>query len=184
MLRKVKVSAKSFRAYIQHRRPSSEEEVKIMDAITKRLEKNPYDSEAQKQEAEMGLYKNSKGCYIPSEQLIESMVKAGTNIRVKGQGKKTYKDYIKSYIFIEPDEIVINGEWIVDTRYVKIQRSGILRNRPMFKEWNAEFTLIITDDSLPLDTIKEILEIAGTRIGIGDYRPRYGLFTVENFTVK
>jgi len=53
--------------------------------------------------------------------------------------------------------------------------------RPLFKEWVANFKLMVLDDTLPLEMLREILERAGTTIGIGDYRPKYGLFEVMKF---
>jgi hypothetical protein len=182
MIKKVKVTIEGIRPYLQHRRPSSQQEVEQMSKIIKILQKNPFDAEASRQEAEMSAYKNSQGYYIPAEQIQEALTNAGARLQVKGQGKRTYKDYMKSYVFVEPEEILITPQqYQIDSRYVKVQRSGIIRNRPRFDNWKATFNLLITDDTLPLKDIQEILEIAGSRIGIGDYRPRYGLFTVTKF---
>ena len=182
IIKKVNVEVKGFRPYLQHRRPNSEDDVKTSEKIIRVLQKNPFDMEHAQKEAELGAYKNSNGYYIPSVHIQEALVKAGARIKVKGQGRRTYKDYMKSYVFVEPEEIPITPQkWTLDRRYVKIQRSGITRNRPRFDGWSATFQLLITDDSLPLSEIKEILEIAGQRIGIGDYRPRFGLFEVVSF---
>jgi hypothetical protein len=182
-LRKVIVVVKGFRPYMEHRRPNNDEEVTKASQVTKVLQKNPFDEKAQKNEADLGVYRDAGGkIFIPADHFQESMIRAGANIRVKGQGKKTYKDYMRSYVFVTPDKIPITPqEYEVDTRYVKIQRNGILRNRPIWNEWTASFTLMVTDPSLPMDEIKNILEIAGSRVGIGDYRPRYGLFEITKF---
>jgi len=181
-MKKIKVKIEGIRPYLQHRRPSNEEEVKEIQNVTKILQKNPYNKEASKDECEFAVYKNDKGYFIPSSHIQEAMIKAGSSLQVKGQGKKTYKDYMKSYVFPQEEEILLKTEgYILDKRYVKIQKAGILRNRPRFDKWEAEFTLLITDDSLPLEDIKTILETAGFRIGIGDYRPKYGLFQIVEF---
>jgi hypothetical protein len=182
MVKKIKVQIEGLRPYLQHRRASSQQEVEQMNKIIKILQKNSFDLEASKQEAEMGAYKNGEGYYIPAEQIQEALINAGARIQVKGQGKRTYKNYMKSYVFVEPQEILLTPqEYQLDRRYVKVHGSGINRNRPRFDNWKATFQLLITDDSLPLKDIKEILEIAGSRVGIGDYRPRYGLFSVVSF---
>lgn len=181
--RKIKVTIKGIRSYMQHRRPLQKEEADKITATIKILQKNPWDMNASQQEAELGAYKNLDGkYYIPAEHLQESLTSAGARIQVKGQGKRTYKDYMKSYVIVDPDEIVLTPQqFTLDRRYVKVMRAGIMRNRPRFDSWQATFTLIITDPSLPVETIKEILEIAGARVGIGDYRPKYGLFEVTEF---
>lgn len=152
-------------------------------AITGILRKNAYDEDAGAKEAELGAYVNKAGkAYIPADQIQESLTRAGTQVRVGGQGKKTYKDFMKSYVFLEPDEISLTPDkWEVDKRYVRVQGSGIMRYRPIYKNWAAKFRITLTDDTIPVNTVKEILEIAGMRIGIGDYRPKYGLFSVETF---
>jgi len=70
----------------------------------------------------------------------------------------------------------IHEEW------VKVQRSQILRNRPAFKDgWEAEFTLLVLDEQMPVDILKDILENAGRFRGIGDWRPHFGRFEVVEF---
>jgi hypothetical protein len=161
------------------------EEVAEMSLVVQKLQKNPFDMEAGGNEAALSTYKNKDNVYyIPSTHLQEALVKAGSEINVKGKGKKTYKDYMKSYVFVDPDEIPIQPQkYELDRAFVKVQRNGIYRHRPRFENWGAEFSLMITDPTLPLDEIKKILEIAGTRKGIGDYRPRFGLFEVTAFDV-
>jgi len=183
MVRKVKVEIAGICPYLQHRRPSSKEEAEEMQKLVQVLQKNQFDEEAAKKEAEMGAYKNRDGkYYIPADHIQEALIGAGARVRVKGQGKKTYKDYMKAYVFVEPNEILIEPQkYAVDRRYVKVSGKGIIRSRPRFDDWKAEFELLVTDDTLPLKDIREILEIAGTRIGIGDYRPKFGLFTMDKF---
>ncbi len=38
--------------------------------------------------------------YQPSESILQAMIKAAGNIQVPGKGKKTYKDFIKSFVVI------------------------------------------------------------------------------------
>lgn len=182
-IREISVEIKALRPYMQHRRPESQAENEKMHEIVKILQKNQFDPQAQKDEADMGIYKLKDGkTYIPFSQIQESMVQASKTFKVAGQGKKTYKDIVKSTVFSKEDKIpMVGGDYEVDSRYVKVQMNGILRNRPVFSNWSAKFSLLITDATLPLNTIKEILETAGTTKGIGDYRPRYGIFEVTKF---
>jgi len=163
--------------------PKDQEEYEKAQALIKKLKKDPFDHEAAKEAVELAVYKDEKGPYIPHYQIEQSLVEAGKQVRMKGQGKKTYKDYIKSYVFVEPARIRIQpAEYKMDRRYVVIQKKNkVLRYRPKWEEWSAEFILIVTDDNCPESVIREILEIAGSRVGIGDYRPRFGLFEVTEF---
>ena len=180
---KYKVQIRGLRPYLQHRLPKDQEEYEKAQALVKKLKKDPFDHEAAKEAVELSVYKDEKGPYIPHYHIEQSLVEAGKQIRMKGQGKKTYKDYMKSYVFVEPARIRIQPpEYEMDCRYVVIQgKNKVLRYRPKWDEWSAEFTLIVTDDNCPESVIREVLEIAGSRVGIGDYRPRYGLYEVIEF---
>ena len=69
---------------------------------------------------------------------------------------------------------------------VVIQRSRILRTRPMFEEWGAE-VIVNTDPALVTEAqLTHWLEIGGSRLGLGDWRPeksgtfgRYELESIE-----
>lgn len=73
----------------------------------------------------------------------------------------------------------------ISTQYtvpVVVGRSAIMRTRAMFKEWGCEFQ-ILTDESLvDQEQLRSWLDIAGSRLGIGDWRPSksgtYGTFQV------
>lgn len=63
-----------------------------------------------------------------------------------------------------------------DVRGVMVNRSRIMRYRPVFSVWNCTFEAMLSD--LDASTFKSILETSGRFIGIGDYRPKFGLFEV------
>jgi len=108
------------------------------------------------------------------------MVKASTDFKMTG--KKTYKDYVRAGIFIDEEEIILEPQkYEIFACPVVIQRARVMSWRPMFKKWSCEFTLEIADEMLDPTTIKEILIAAGRFKGVGDYRPDYGRFIVEEF---
>ena len=43
--------------------------------------------------------------------------------------------------------------------------------RPKWEKWKAEFTLLVDNDTITKETVKEIVENAGQYIGIGSFRP-------------
>lgn len=136
-----------------------------------------------KEEAEKKLYKNTKGeIYQPSEHIYQSMIRAAVDF--KFEGKKTYKDVITSGITISPEEIPMLSEngYEIDARPVVIQRSRVVMWRPRFNKWKLQFMIdILDDENISVLVVKEILEKAGATKGIGDYRPRFGRFTVTSF---
>lgn len=135
-------------------------------------------------EAESYLYKDEKGnIVIPSLNIKAMLRDAGRNYKISGR-KTTYGAAIKAGIDIEPYPYVPlrhNG-YKVDVRPVVVQRSRILRARPRFDEWSLEFVIVNKDPQVLLrDTMKRVVEDAGKWIGLGDFRPEFGLFEVVKF---
>lgn len=130
-------------------------------------------------EAEKSLYANESGPYAPSTWFEGSMIKAAVNFAFRG--KKTYKDLVKSAVEVSPLEIPLRSKgWEIDSRPVVI-KGRIMRHRPKFPEWEAEFTIDITDPQLPPKVLLDILKDAGQYCGVGDFRPKFGTFEVVGF---
>ena len=174
MAYEVKIKIKGIADYLQHKRPFEE------DNSRQKSGEVDYSKEAEK-----SLYFDDEiGCYIPSKQLRAGLVKAAVNFKVKGRMGKTYKDMVNATIEIEPDKIPL-GKKTFDynhQEFVKIQRNQILRSRPAFKKgWEAEFSLLVLDDQMQKEILKEIVEYAGKFVGIGDWRPHFGRFEIVKF---
>ena len=135
------------------------------------------------EQAEKSLYRDGDGKIVhPTEHIFGAMIKAGAYF--KFEGKKTYKDIIKAGVVVEPEYADLNKKtWDeIDTRAVVIQRARVLCWRPKFNKWELEFTITVLDDeNISISVLKEILDFAGQRQGIGDYRPRFGRFIVTEF---
>lgn len=134
-------------------------------------------------EATKRLYLNSAGQICqPATHIEACLVKSAADF--KFTGRKTFKDAIKSGVFVDPLLIPhAKTDWAVDKQSVVIQRARVLRCRPRFDQWELIFQIILRDERLQPLIVKEILESAGKFVGIGDYRPRYGLFEIVNFEV-
>lgn len=137
--------------------------------------KTEYDPQ---EEAEAALYKNADdGVCQPANHIEGALIKAAVAFKFKG--KKTFKDVFKAGIFIEPALIPLENPWIIDTQGAIVNRSRIMRSRPMFEEWSVTFRIRVIDTNITKDLLQDVLEEAGTYVGIGDYRPRFGRFSVE-----
>lgn len=73
----------------------------------------------------------------------------------------------------------------LDRRRVTVQRNGITRERPAFAEgWSAEVVFLITSPSYISESIlRQALVQAGRLVGVGDFRPSFGRFTVTQFQI-
>lgn len=170
---KINVSIEGLVPLLQHRFPDEKAELSTIKVKGKR------DYSGQVEEA---LYRDENGIiYEPADHIYSAMIKAGADFKITGRGRKTYKDMMKTAINIIPSAIPLNNQkYEIDRRPVVIQRARVMRERPMFKEWNLDFEIEILDSQLPKEAVKEILEQAG-KIGIGDFRPRFGRFMVTKF---
>lgn len=135
------------------------------------------------------LDKSEKGqLCLTAEQFMGSLISAGASFKRVGNGKNTYKNALSGYLDISPDFIGLtdaNGKplknYKVDSRpvVIKATKGRIIRHRPFIEAgWRAEFTILISDDSISLEVVKAILEEAGRSKCVGDYRPRFGQFHV------
>lgn len=71
----------------------------------------------------------------------------------------------------------------IDTRGVVIQRARIMRTRPIFRNWSCTFVINIAEEVISVADVEKALNVAGMLKGIGDYRPKFGRYSVESFNV-
>lgn len=134
------------------------------------------------------LYMSDDGTiYEPSTHILGSLQQAGAKFQIQGQGKATFKKIVGSgAVLVSPDAIPHDiQEYEVDIRPVVIKRARIPRSRPMFRNWALSFHLEYDEEEIPKHVLKELLDYAGRRVGIGDFRPScggpFGKFMVTKF---
>ena len=141
-----------------------------------------------KEEAEKSAYWSlgkKKELIIPSEVLYASILNASSFHRI---GKRSAKSILAGSIKVEPMEVSLGtNKYVIDTRPVVIQRARVLKSRAKLEKWKVSFNIIYSEDLIAdPQIIKTVLEEAGQRIGIMDFRPQkggmYGCFKVIKFT--
>ena len=137
-------------------------------------------------QAESGLYKDSEGNIIIPALVLLGMIRTGAaDKKVGGKGKATFKKLVYSGLEIDEDPKLIYDKWIIDSRPGVIGKARVMINRPRFDKWSLIFRLRVVDPVFlnPAnegpEIIQSILENAGRRGGIGDFRPLFGQFTVS-----
>lgn len=134
-----------------------------------------------------GLYLSESGrICIPCDN-IERCIQQG------GQKQRIGKD-VQAGVFVQEPEIEIDhpdisGKKIEklygDPRFtirkgVKIQTSRIIRIRPMIPTgWTLAFTLEFDETLINSRNLEQAILDAGTYVGLGDWRPKFGRFTHE-----
>ena len=141
------------------------------------------------EEAQAGLYVTEDGDYFLPSVAFRSALLSG--LKGKRIGKIGAATVIKPAVFNADEQTVIldpqtgepNREWVVDARRAIIQRNGVVRCRPRFNRWGAVLRLLIDEEIASAELLEEHLNIAGTTVGVGDYRiergGQFGSFTAE-----
>ncbi len=186
----VSCSIKGIAPLMQHRFPMPD-----LSAMSKGGHKST-GSKDYTQEWREYFYSDEQGIYQPSSHIEGALVKAAVNFKVTGKRGKSYKDLIVANVIIDPERIPHNTPvpddldtdadkpLYLDVRPVIIQRARVVRIRPTFKAgWMLSFEIQCLDDEVQPDLLQDVLMLAGKTVGIGDYRPKFGRFSVVEYKV-
>lgn len=158
--------------------------VRQMKTISGKRKKTDEDLERlARLEFEGGLYFDSSGPHIPGANIEKCMVEGA---KITRQGKQ-----IERGLFITDDEVPLlyNGPRGVEELWenetyrsmmsVKVGQNRVMRCRPMFRAWTLEAEGEMDPAQLNLDAMQQIASDAGSMVGLGDYRPRFGRFVAR-----
>jgi hypothetical protein len=182
-MKTIEIKIQGVSPLLQHRFPEEEQASK-----TKKKSATSNDGMV-----ENSLYRLPDGTiYEPSTHILGALKGAAGRFQIKGRGKATYRNIIGGgAAVIEPDAIPhIFQKWVVDSRPVvnPSTKGRVLRKRPCFNEWGLSFRLIVDEEEMPIETLKEIFDVAGRNVGIGDFRPAkggpFGRFMITRFDVQ
>jgi hypothetical protein len=151
---------------------------------SKKLTEADYE-ERDRLEWEAGLYwTDGVGLVIPSDN-IERCIQLGA------QKSRIGKD-VQAAVFCTESEVKLNYEGpkqkeklYADPRFtlrkgVAVQQSRIIRIRPMVPTgWSLTFELEFDETIVNQKNLIKAMIDAGALIGLGDWRPKFGRFTVE-----
>lgn len=189
-MKKYKVRIEGVTPYMQHR--MDDQKLEEWEKTHGRVVTNSSVSQTDATRAEFHCHRNdvNKKCFIPSEQLRQSFIGAGTLVKSKvGAQTKSMKSIVAGQWMIDEEEIYMPDYDQID------KRSGINRNnkariiviRPKWSKWSSEFTLIIDNDTTTDEMVTQIINFAGSNVGIGSYRPtnngRFGRYKLDTLTV-
>lgn len=151
---------------------------------SKKLTESDYE-ERDRLEWEAGLYwTDGVGLVIPSDN-IERCIQLGA------QKSRIGKD-VQAAVFCADTEVALDyqgpktkDKLYADPRFtlrkgVAVQQSRIIRIRPMIPTgWSLSFKLEFDDSIVNEKALVKAMADAGALIGLGDWRPKFGRFTVE-----
>lgn len=128
-----------------------------------------------KEDAEDSAYRNKAGKLIVPERCIKACITNASSWYK--MGRNSAKQFISGCVRVHPVEVSLGvSKYDIDSRPVVVQRARIIRHRPRLDEWKLKFTLIYNKNYLEghEDTIRQIIEEAGVRVGLLDNRPHKG----------
>jgi hypothetical protein len=120
--------------------------------------------------------------YVPTENLMSCLIAAGVFIRLDGKRQmSTGKATVVPGLFeIEDAVLPIEGDpWEPDVRQGRNPNGGeaVCIVRPRFDRWALSFTIEVDLDEIDESKIRDLFDKAGSRVGLGDFRPaRKGTF--------
>jgi len=128
-----------------------------------------------------GLYLNDDGPIIPAQNVRGMLIRAA---RKRKEGKLAESGvFCLDHAPIEydgprdPEQMWKDGSF-AHQALVVVSRSRIVRTRPIFESWTATVTVNYDDDVVNEEQLDNWFNIAGHIIGIGDWRPQFGRFSV------
>jgi hypothetical protein len=129
-----------------------------------------------------GLYVNADGFAILPASILESAIQEGA--RKQKLGKQ-----FKSSVFVDDDAVLEIGAkkkavdlWgddnYRDTRGVKVGMARIMRTRPIFAKWSTSVVITFDNEQVNLQDVHRSVIDTGSKVGLCDYRPKFGRFEV------
>jgi len=151
--------------------------------------KNASRPAAPRDEAAPKVYLTKDGKpYLPTENLLACLIAAGQFVRLDGkrQVSTAKSTALPAFLSLEdphlPLFVVKTGEspdWEVDMRPGRNPNGGeaVCLVRPRFDQWGFRVNATVDLLEIGMQSVRELFEIAGKRIGLGDFRPqRKGMF--------
>jgi hypothetical protein len=161
------------------------EHTKALREVTSKRKKTDADHIEIKRLEWLGcLYRDEQGQVAVSEDMLLGCVSAGARAAKKGKQAQAALLGAQPFFALKykgPTDLteLFNTGKFCDYRLVVIDRKRIMRARPRFNQWGLDAELLYDDSLLNRDDVVTALTVAGATVGMGDFRPRFGRFTVE-----
>jgi hypothetical protein len=128
-------------------------------------------------------WRRDTGFFLPAQNLDACLIaaaklqKLGTKFK---QGVRVLEDdlLLDGFSKQSPDQLFDDPSH-VDARGVKVGTAKIIRYRPIFRQWSTAATIVFDEEVVSVSDVKKAIADAGSLIGLGDYRPRFGRFAAD-----
>jgi hypothetical protein len=124
---------------------------------------------------------------LPGEYLRQAIIHAAKYKQDPRSPRKSAMDLFKAGIvcLTQLADLGVKTWDYEDRRRAVIQRNAINRTRPAMKTgWEADFEFLVNlPEYINTQLLQAVIADAGRLVGVGDFRPTYGRFSVTNFKV-
>lgn len=157
---------------------------KAHKALTSKRKKSDEDHELiAKSEWRGALYfDDTIGPYMPGVN-VEACIIAGAKLSRLGTQVKRSIEVMDDRCALEyagPRDV--SKLWagrFYDARSVGVQKARLTRYRPLFREWSFTCEVAFDNETIDRGQVIKCLVDGGLYCGLGDYRPKFGRFSVE-----
>jgi hypothetical protein len=130
------------------------------------------------------LYLEGEKIVLPGANFQAALGMAAKRSGIKQKGKRSgYKDLVNSTLFIldNVDLAATASDCAKDEAFVGMNGTKkVLRIRPRLDVWSGVLSVTNADvAAFPEAVLDELVSYMASFVGIGDFRPRYGRFTVK-----
>ena len=149
-----------------------------------------------REEAEGKIHRLKDGrAHIPLRMMMSNLIGAGQFIKLDGKRQISTKDetVLPGMLSIASTEIpLLNSDgqpatWEVDIQQGANPNGGeaVCIVRPRFDDWWFVVELEIDQTQMAVSLARELIDVAGSRCGLGDFRPRnkgtFGKYKVQSW---
>lgn len=132
-----------------------------------------------------GLYMGGDGPIIPATNIDSMLINASKKSKEGPLAKSGV--FCAEHAVMQYDGPRTTDELWQDDRFrfsalVRVGTARVVRMRPVFREWSAIVKLNIEESVVNPSRIDDWFSVAGTVIGLGDWRPQHGRFTASRST--
>lgn len=169
--KKIQCTIKGISALLMHAFP-----MEPIEAIEKR---------SPEEQAEYSTYRDpdTGNLYIPGIAIQRAFIGAATYS--KGKGRGSLQKPVAACVMVSPERCDLGiKDYIIDSRPVVVPatKGRVVRHRPRLDNWQVTFEIEFDDNLLTEMQIRRIVDDAGSRVGLLDFRPErkgpFGRFMV------
>lgn len=157
--------------------------VKEVKKISGKRKKTDADyDEMARLEFQGSLYMGENGPVLPAH-VLEGAIINGAKKNKEGTLAKPAifieKNFALEYDGPKDRDGLWNDETFRTVDKVSVNRASVMRTRPLFREWAVTIIVNFDDTLVNKEQVEKWIANTGQQVGVGDWRPRHGRFTVE-----